>query len=418
MGESPRILYMSGSVPTRSETFVYREILALRELGLDVRTASVHAPTHGLDDGELDRMAHESIELYSAGKALILRDASAELLTRPVRTLSTISRVVIDAMFSSEVSLKRKPKVVWQGLTGLALARRARRERITHIHAHMAHVPTTIAMYAAKQLGIGFSFTGHAIDLFPNRTLLSEKLERAEFINCISHWHRRFYQQIVDRADEDLPIVRCGVDTTKYQTTAAPANEMLEVLGVGRLVEKKGFDVLIGAAGRLAEMGVPIRVRIAGGGPELKKLSELVDALDDSASVELLGETDNDRVMELMNEADVFALPCRVAKSGDRDGIPVVLMEAMARGRCVISGDLETIRELIEDDVSGVMIPPGDLGALVDVLGALTSDRQRVDELGRAARKRIEEEFDLQSNAQRIVETMRRHGILSESAEE
>lgn len=418
MAESARILYMSGSVPTRSETFVYREILALRALGLDVRTASVHAPTHGLDDGELEQMADESIELYSTGKISILLDSFLELVTHPVRTIGTMTRVKLDALFSSEVSLKRKPKVIFQGLTGLALARRARREGITHIHAHMAHVPTTIAMYAAKQLAIGFSFTGHAIDLFPNRTLLSEKLERAEFINCISHWHRRFYQQIVDREDEDLPIIRCGVDTAKYQTTPAPAGKSLEVLGVGRLVEKKGFDVLIEAAGRLAEMGVEVRVRIAGGGPEFDQLQELVDALPNGASVEMLGETDNDRVMELMNEADVFALPCRVAKSGDRDGIPVVLMEAMARGRCVISGDLETIRELIEHGVSGVMIPPGDLEALIDVLSSLANDRQRVDELGRAARLRIEEEFDLQTNARRIVDTMRRHAILTERAGE
>lgn len=418
MHNSARILYMSGSVPTRSETFVYREILALRKLGLDVRTASVHAPTHGLDSAELEQMASETIELYSAGKAGILLDSLAELFTQPVRTIRTMSRVKLDAFFSPEVALKRKPKVIWQGLTGLALARRARRVGITHIHAHMAHVPTTIAMYAAKQLGIGFSFTGHAIDLFPNRTLLKEKLERADYANCISHWHRRFYQEIVQRSDADLPIVRCGVDTTKYQTTPAPAGDFLKVLGVGRLVEKKGFDVLIAATGRLAVSGVPIRVRIAGGGPEFDQLQAMVDALPAGASVEMLGETDNERVMELMNEADVFALPCRVAKSGDRDGIPVVLMEAMARGRCVISGDLETIRELIEDGTSGVMIPPGDLEALIDTLSRLAADREKVDELGRAARLRIEEEFDLHTNARRIVDTMRAHGILNEGVGE
>ncbi|MCA9302859.1 MAG: glycosyltransferase family 4 protein [Phycisphaerales bacterium] len=418
MDKNARVLYMSGSVPTRSETFVYREILALRELGIDVRTASVHAPTHGLDSAELEQMANETIELYSAGKVEIMRETIAELITHPLRTIRTMTRVKLDALFSPEVSLKRKPKVIWQGLAGLALARCARKIGITHIHAHMAHVPTTIAMYAAKQLGTGFSFTGHAIDLFPNRTLLKEKLERAVFVNCISHWHRRFYQDIVKRSDADLPIVRCGVDTARYQTTPAPGGRTLEVLGVGRLVEKKGFDVLVGAAGRLAGAGVPVRVRIAGGGPELNRLKSMVEALPSGASVEMLGETDNDRVMELMSEADVFALPCRVAKSGDRDGIPVVLMEAMARGRCVISGDLETIRELIEDGTSGVMIPPGDLEALVDVLRSLAADREKVDELGRAARKRIEDEFDLMSNARRIVDTMRRHGVLDEGAGE
>ncbi len=414
MENSARILYMSGSVPIRSETFVYREILALRAAGVDVRTASVHAPMHGLDDGGvLDQMADETVELYSAGMGGIFADAILELCTHPIRTITTMGRMKLDAVFSPEVSWKRKPKVVWQGITGLALARRVRSMGVGHIHAHMAHVPTTIGMYAAKQLGIPFSFTGHAIDLFPNRTLLREKLERALFVNCISHWHRRFYQSIHPREDSDLPIVRCGVDTTKYQTTRAPGGDVLEVLGVGRLVEKKGFDVLIEAAREIAKRGGPrVHIRIAGGGPEEERLAEMVGNLPDGVAVELLGETDNDTVMELMNEADVFALPCRIADSGDRDGIPVVLMEAMARGRCVISGDLETIRELIEHEVSGMMIRPGDLDDLVETLMMLADKREKVDELGKAARKRIEEEFDLGANALRIVHALRSHGVL------
>ena len=161
------------------------------------------------------------------------------------------------------------------------------------------------------------------------------------------------------------------------------------------------MDVLIRTAGEIAlNDGPSIRVRIAGDGPQYNELQALVGVLPPNAEVELLGETDNDTVMQLMTEADIFALPCRVAKSGDRDGIPVVLMEAMARGRCVISGDLETIRELIEHDRSGMMIPPGDQASLTEQLIALAEDR--VDELGRNARQRIEEEFDLKLNARRI----------------
>lgn len=405
MGETQhRVLYMSGELPVRSETFVYREVLALQALGIDVRTASVHAPTHDLDHGGvLSKMADETIEIYSKGKAALLRDMLAELLTHPLRSCRTLGRCMLDAFFSSEVPLNRKPKVIWQGVAALALARRVRGLGISHIHAHMAHVPTTIAMYAARQLGIPFSFTGHANDIFPNRTLLREKLRRAEWVNCISEWHRDFYQQIVDRSDAAYPVVRCGVDTRFYETTPAPNTDTLQILSVGRLVEKKGMDVLIRSAGVIAKQGGPkLRVSIAGGGPQMKELQELVDLLPDGAEVELLGETDNDTVMQLMTEADVFALPCRVARSGDRDGIPVVLMEAMARGRCVISGDLETIRELIRHEESGIMIPPGDQEELTRALIALAKDRDRVDELGQNARRRIEQEFDLTLNAQRI----------------
>ncbi len=410
---SGSILYMSGTVPVRSETFVYREILALRSLGLDIQTASVHAPMHGLDEGVLEEMANGTTEIYSSGACSIVFDLFAELAAHPLRTIATMSRCKLDAFFSSDVTMSRRPKVVWQGMAGVALARRIRKKKITHIHAHMAHVPTTIAMYAAKQLGISFSFTGHANDLFPNRTLLKEKLERASFANCISYWHRAFFQSIVSRPDTDYPIVRCGVDTREYKAMPAPSGEKLEVLSVGRLVEKKGFDVLIKAAGEIAKAGGPaMRITIAGGGPGEKQLKALVEALPPTAEVVMLGDTDNDRVMGLMAQVDVFALPCRVADSGDRDGIPVVLMEAMARGRCVISGDLETIRELVEDGISGVMIPPGDQEALEKVLIELANDRIRVDELGKAARMRIEDEFDLMLNANRIKDALAARGLV------
>ncbi len=411
--QTKTILYISGVLPARSETFVYREILGLRSLGLDVATASVHGPTHGLDDGDLQEMAESTVELYSSGAVSVMIDAGIELITHPIQTVSTMARCVLDAALSSDVPSRKRAKVLWQGIAGLALARRVRARNIGHIHAHMAHVPTTIGMYGAMQLGISFSFTGHANDIFPNRTLLGEKLERALFVNCISYWHRSFYQAIVARTDADCPVVRCGVDTSLYESTLAPSGEKLEILSVGRLIEKKGFDVLIKAVGEIAKAGGPeMRVTIAGGGPDEAQLKALVKALPPTAEVVLLGDTDNDRVMELMTQADVFALPCRVAQGGDRDGIPVVLMEAMARGRCVISGDLETIRELIEDGISGVMIPPGDQKALEKVLIELANNRIRVDDLGMAARRRLEDEFDLMLNANRMKDALSSRGLI------
>lgn len=412
MGEPAAILYLAGCLPTRSETFVYREVFALRELGVRVRTASVHAPARALDDGPLEALAAETLAIYPRGVAGILADAAAELAARPARTAGTIARAVRDAITADDARGFRRAKVLWQALAALSLARRVRPDRIAHVHAHMAHVPATIAMYAARQLGIGFSFTGHANDLFPNRSLLHPKLARAAWVHCISRWHRDFYRSIVPRPDEDYPVVRCGVDTRLHTPPPPSDRPELAVLAVGRLVEKKGFDVLIEAAGDLARAGgPPVRVRIAGGGEEEARLRRLVDSLPPGASVELLGDTPNDRVMELMGEADLFVIPCRVAASGDRDGIPVVLMEAMARGRCVVSGDLETIRELVRDGETGVMVPPGDRRALARTLDALARDRDRVETLGRAGRRWVEEEFDLTANAERIIDAMESHGL-------
>ncbi|WP_319409044.1 glycosyltransferase family 4 protein [uncultured Desulfosarcina sp.] len=408
------ILYMSGTLPVLSETFVYREIIALRELGLDIHTASVHPPVHGLDNGGvLDQIAQSTNCIYTKKVFVLLKDAIAEVMAFPIKSITTMAICTFCSLFSAEVPVRRKHKVIYQGLAALALVRRIRHLNIGHIHSHMAHVPTTIAMFAAQQLGIRFSFTGHAVDIFPERTLLKEKLKRALFINCISYWHRDFYRSIVKRPDTDYPIIRCGIDTRKYKAAFPPLKKHLHVLSVCRLVEKKGIDILISAAEKIGKCGgPPMKYTIVGDGPEKDKLLAMTNGLSPATKVELTGSIDNDAVMKLIEQSDVFALPCRITHSGDRDGIPVALMEAMALGRCVISGDLEPIRELIEHNHSGIMIPPGDENALAKELIDLANNRSRMENLGRAARKRIENEFDLMLNANRIKRTMHDHELI------
>jgi glycosyltransferase involved in cell wall biosynthesis len=184
------ILYVGGTLPARSETFVYREVLALRDLGVEVRVATVHPPQRELGDDRVDALAGEVIEIYGPGPWKLLADALMECVAHPIRTMSAAACGTRDAVCGRGVPLKRRPKVLWQCVAGLALARRVRGLGIQHIHAHMAHVPTTIAMYCAHRLGISFSFTGHAVDLFREGTLLKSKLRRASFAACISEWHR------------------------------------------------------------------------------------------------------------------------------------------------------------------------------------------------------------------------------------
>ena len=398
-----RVLYLASVLPIRSETFVYREIFALRRLGFQIETASVHAPQPDLDGEDVQALAESTLGIYSQGVVRIGMDVLKEVIRHPLQSMQTYARVVGDALATQELDVLRRVKVLWQGLASLSLAHRVRPLGIGHIHAHFAHVPSTLAMYTARHLGIGFSFTGHAVDLFPERSLLQEKIQRAQFVSCISEWHREFYRSIHDRRDEDLVVVRCGVDTSSFQVTPDPNGEIFEILSVGRLVEKKGFQLLLPALASLGvEEGQPIHLTLAGEGPMRGVLEELSASLPPSVQVDFLGDTENSRVMELMSSADLFVLPCSVTPSGDRDGIPVVLMEAMACGRCVVSGDLETIRELIDSDVSGILVPPGDASALAEVVGALQSDAARRGALGARGRQRVEEEFDLHLNAKRL----------------
>ena len=440
-----RVLYLSSFLPKRSETFVYKEVLGLQALGLDIGVASLYPPEKNLGEPELDRMVAGAVIVYGSGHGRLLRDALAFYLRHPLRASAVMALAKWDAFFATDIKLRDRPKVVFQGLAGLALARRielcGRRtpsgksgvtgvptvcgatvpvakacaqngrdarspceESYTHLHIHMAHAATTIGMYAAKALGIPFSFTGHAADLFRERCLLKEKLRRAAFVACISEWHRDWYRTICHRPDAEFPVIRCGVAVPDAPVPAR-SGPPLTLLGLGRLVPKKGFDVLIEACRILVGEGLAVECTIAGDGPEIRRLRMLADGLP----VRFPGAIANRDVPALLRGTDIFALPCQISPDGDRDGIPVVLMEAMALGVCAVSGDLPTIRELIRDNRNGRLVPPGDPQALAACLRALAGDPAHRASLAREGRCRIEEEFSSGKNLARLVAALNAH---------
>jgi colanic acid/amylovoran biosynthesis glycosyltransferase len=398
------VLYVAAQFPKQSETFVYREVVGLgKRSNMKISVASVHEQQQNIGELAVDALTREVIPIYPPGKVELLKDAARELLR--LSGLRTLCRGIIDAIIERDVPLKKRPKVMWQCLAGLSLAARVRGRGIDHLHAHMAHVPTTIAMYAAMALGVSFSFTGHAADLFKDRCLLQAKLRRARRVMCISHWHRRFYKQLSNLPDESLPVVRCGVEIEK--SVVGEISHRYNILAVGRLVPKKGFDVLIRSVARLRDEGMPVSCTIVGDGPQMAMLMALTKELNLQTQVSLKGAQSNTQVRELMRVHDVFALPCRIDQHEDRDGIPVVLIEAMASGVAVVSGDLPTIRELIADGVNGLLVPSDDVVALAGALRGLLSDACKRAELGKAANRRVRDEFSLDLNLDRLERALR-----------
>ena len=401
-----KILYLSSVLPKRSETFVYKEVLGLQARRIDVAVASLYPPEKDLGEDALDQMAAGAVTVYGSGIGRILRDAMVFYFRHPVRSSAVMMFAKMDALSATDLKWKDRPKVIFQGLAALALAQRLESpsRKPTHVHIHMAHAAATIGMYAAKALGVPFSFTGHAADLFRERCLLKQKLKRAAFVACISEWHRNWYQTIWRRTDADYPVIRCGV-TVPESPVAARSGPPLTLLGLGRLVPKKGFDVLIQACRILANEGIAFDCTIAGDGPELQSLQVLAAGLP----VRFPGAVSNRDVPSLLKGTDLFVLPCQISQDGDRDGIPVVLMEAMAEGVCAVSGDLPTIRELIQDGENGVLTPPGDPRALADRLRALALDPTLRQTFARQGRLRIEEEFSSSGNLDRLLAAFTAH---------
>jgi glycosyltransferase involved in cell wall biosynthesis len=383
--QSAHVLYVGAILPKRSETFVYREVFGLRDRGWRVTAASIHPPDRALGDRRLDQLADEAVVVY---RPRLLLDAVIGAALRPGVAL----RGVADAIADPDVPLSRRPRVLVQLAGGLSLAWRLRREGVTHVHAHMAHVPATVAMYAAAALGVPMTFTGHAADLFRDRQMLRRKLERAAQVMCISEWHRDFYKTWVERDDEDFPVVRCGVDLEKF----TPGEGGNGILAVGRLVPKKGFDTMIRAFAQVvaeSEGQEGFRLTLIGDGPERQPLEELASELGVGSLVDFHGAGTEREVRAAMKRADLFVLPCRVSADGDRDGIPVVLMEAMASGVPVVCGDLPTIRELVVDDSCGRLLPPDDVDAFAEQIRRLLCDEAERRAVGLAGRVRVAEEF-------------------------
>jgi colanic acid/amylovoran biosynthesis glycosyltransferase len=402
-----RLLVIAPWLPKLSETFVYREVLGLQSQGLEVMAASVHDPGRHWQEPTLRHLAQEAIPVYGLGSWSMLGEAMKEVLRQPRRAWQTLALALGDALRAREMRPLARFKIFWQCLAALALASRLRGREPDHLHAQMAHVSTSIAMYAAHQMGLGFSFSGHAADLFRDASLLREKLQRADFVRCISHWHRAFYQGLVPRPDQAYPVVRCGVPLDGPQRgPGRPLNPLPLLLGVGRLVPKKGFDVLIRALAEVATAGQVCRCRILGDGPERASLEALVAELGLTGVVELAGARDNPEILAALPEADLFVLPCRTGADGDKDGIPVVLMEAMAAGLCSISGDLETIRELIRDGETGFLVPAEDVQALAQrILGLLQDDALREQTAARG-QAWVRQEFGLEPNLLRFQQAL------------
>jgi len=285
---------------------------------------------------------------------------------------------------------------------GYLVERHLRHEPAGHLHAHFAHGPCTTALFASELTGTPFSFTAHAKDIFvQEEDFLRTKLARARFAVTCTAFNRERLAEVCGAAR--LHCIYHGVDLRRFSARReAPRGAPPRILSVGRLVPKKGFPTLLRALARLAERGVAFQGTLIGSGPQRAELEALLRELGLGGRVELLGPMTQDELLGHYAVADCVALACQVQDDGDRDGIPNVLVEAAALGVPVVSTRISGIPELVLDGETGLLVPPGDVGALADALERVLRDRAFADSLARAGRARVEELYDLERNTARL----------------
>ena len=405
--------YLTDHYPATSHTFIQREVAALRRRGVDVRTFSIHqvGPEHVLS--QADRAADATTRsLLPVAPRPFARAHLAALFRHPgayLRTLADAARIPA-----------RNPRTrIWQLFyfaEAILLWRYCRAAGIAHVHAHfaspgadVAHLYARFARRTGRQ-GAGWSFTAHGFDMDnADQDVLAVKVRDADFVVCVSDDGRGRLLALIDEPDwPKLAVVHCGVDLDVFSPPVRHAGRdgRLAVLSVGRLVPEKGHGVLLEAIATLAGQGLDVWLTIVGDGPRRAALEGLVRRYGIAERVRFAGRVGQDEIGAHYAAADVFCLTSFV------EGVPVVLMEAMAMGIPVVATRINGIPELIHDGESGLLVPPGRADLLAAALGDLLADGTRRDDLGASGRRRVAADYEVDACAGRLHTLMTQHGIL------
>lgn len=396
---APSIAYLAPEIPALSATFVYEEMFGLERRGVPVVPVSVHRahqPAHGQEV-----LATRVCYLYDGSKAKLALAGLARLpffRGAPKAIGWLVSDILECGLFESGTW-----KLAYQFLASVRLAGILRKEKCAHLHVHFAHVPAQIGMYASALAGVPFTIMAHANDIFERGLLLDRKAERAVRMLSISE-HNRAYLERIGVVPDKLAVLRCGVSFTGRQSSPAwAAKDSYRIGTLGRLVEKKGVDVLIRAVAQLRDRPYRIELSIAGDGPLRDELGKLVTDLGLGDVVRFEGSMPHNRVQEWMHGLDAFVLACKRDANGDMDGIPVVLMEAMSQSVPVISSRLSGIPELVVDGETGLLAAPGDADDLAAQIDRLLSAPELRQEVAEKAVVHVRNEFGQKVNLDRLM---------------
>jgi glycosyltransferase involved in cell wall biosynthesis len=411
--------YIIRSYPRLSQTFIANEIAALEALGLHLHLFPITDPHEPLVQEQVADIRAPVDYLEAAlgrGRAAVLADHLGCALAAPLRYLKALFYVWRRADLDAGYHAASRYECFAQALYLARLLRRERRagRPIAHLHAHFAHDPTLIALLVKMLTDVPYSFTAHARDLVQiGRRALVERIEQASAVITCSGVNIAYIDEVVPlplRAK--VRLIHHGVNLSGFAplaeqqgATAAdrdPSQPPL-ILSVGRLVEKKGFPDLLRACDMLKRAGRQFRCAIYGEGPLERELAAMIDALNLSDTVSLAGSCSQRELIAVLQRADLFALAPFVTADGDRDGIPNVLVEAMACGVPVVSTRAAGIPELVRHDENGLLVEPRDVSGLAAALTALLEDRSLRERLGAAGRQTVVESFDLRAAARQIA---------------
>lgn len=394
--QSGPVAYLTGQYPKVSHTFIQREVAALRRQGMDIRTCSIRrTDDKDINHDQVEELASTFIVLPKAKSPSHLLGALARRCRRNPRGLARALRL---AWATRAPGAKAALWQLFYFLEAVVLARHLETIGARHLHNHFVDGSCTVAMLTSEMTGIPFSFTLHGpTELFePARWRLDEKIARAAFSVFISHFARSQGMLFSDPKHWDrMHIVHCGIEPELYGAERPPEPGK-NILFIGRLAAVKGATLLLDAFAQVLESHPDAHLTLVGDGPDRADLEAKAERLGLAERVTFTGYLGQEDVAAALNSSDLLVLPSFA------EGVPVVLMEAMASRIPVIASRVAGVQELVEDGVNGDVLPPGDITALINSLGRQLSDPALRRARGDAGRDKVEAEFSVVKEAERL----------------
>ncbi len=403
---TPRVGYVLKMYPRFSETFVVTEILAMEGEGADLDIFSLRPPADGRFHESLAQVRAPVSYLPSPGKPLDLWMALATCrLAHPCGIVEHLDEI-----------LAAPPGEAHQALV---LASLVGERGLTHLHAHFGSVAAAVARLAARIAGITYSVTLHAKDIFHedvDHAALAERLGDAALLITVSDFNECYLRERYGDAVRTLVRIYNGIDLAIF-AHERPVERPRTVVGVGRLVEKKGFDHLVTAVALMRRQGREVRLDLVGGGSEEASLRALAADLRVTDLVTFHGPLTQTETREVIRRAAALAAPCVVGADGNRDGLPTVILESLALGTPVVATPVTGIPEAIVHRRTGLLVPEADPVALADALALLVDDPGLRCELADAGRRHVQEHFDSVTNGRALHDALLHLACRPESVE-
>jgi colanic acid/amylovoran biosynthesis glycosyltransferase len=393
-----RIGYITGTYPRATDTFVRIEVETLRTMGFEVHPFSVKRPdeSHFVDQS-IRSEAGRTVFLLGAGPVRLFGSAIRMAIGRPKCFLSTLALM----WKTSLPGLRGFARSVAYLLEACLLARILAEREIQHLHNHIGENSATVAMLASQLSGVEYSMTIHGPGIFyhPRQWSLGEKIARSRFTACISDFCRS--QCMIFAPPESwhrIHIIHCGLGDRFLASDPQPIMEELRFVHIGRLVPEKGTLVLLDAIRQLRDQGVEAHVTIVGDGQLRPVLEQRIELHQLQDQITLTGLLDSDRVAEEIRLSRAMVLPSFA------EGLPVVIMEALALGRPVISTYVAGIPELVKRGENGWLVPAGDVNALADAMReAVEASPEQLAIMGRTGRKAVLERHDVKNEVAKLA---------------